>query len=316
MQVPDIRFRSFAEGKLFTQDVRIVHVRDLNFILRSKIFVHWDGQLRVSHLILGVEPVYSTWQPFRQALLVDSPVLSYIDVWHANFLLPRLTIGEARDLSKRYTCSDELAPLQDKFVERASQRLQELAHKAIHEALVQEPAHPKDPVEAEAPTMEAEQFVINLPATGSFPREEMVTRKTMTIDHFVPDARQAAQPPPSQNQVHVPPPPPPPQAGQVRKRQEVADHPPMGSGDAVILTPPRPTGGIVIQEPQTQVGLGTTSSSQAVLAWKPKFLLDYKPLPSTTYVRMWEKGERGRIAQTLATGLLLPDDVHAGVCGT
>ena len=26
---------------------------------------------------------------------------------------------------------------------------------------------------------------------------------------------------------------------------------------------------------------------------------------------MWEKGEGGRITQTLATGLLLPDDVHA-----
>ena len=111
MQVTDIIFRSFAEGKLFSPDVRTVHVRDLNFILRSEIFVHWDRQLRASHLILGVELVYFTWQPFRQALLVDSPILSYIDIRHANFLPPRLTIGEARDLGRRYTCSDELAPL-------------------------------------------------------------------------------------------------------------------------------------------------------------------------------------------------------------
>ena len=34
-------------------------------------------------------------------------------------------------------------------------------------------------------------------------------------------------------------------------------------------------------------------------------------MPSTAYVRMWEKGEGGRIAQTLPEGLLLPDDVHA-----
>ena len=46
-------------------------------------------------------------------------------------------------------------------------------------------------------------------------------------------------------------------------------------------------------------------------AWKPKFLLDGKFLPSTACVQMWEKGEGGRIAQTLAMGLLLPDDVHA-----
>ena len=45
--------------------------------------------------------------------------------------------------------------------------------------------------------------------------------------------------------------------------------------------------------------------------WKPKFLLDGKPLPTNACVQMWEKGEGGRIAQTLAQGLLLPDDVHA-----
>ena len=84
----------------------------------------------------------------------------------------------------------------------------------------------------------------------------------------------------------------------------------------MILTPPRPTRGIVIQEPQTQVGPGTTSSSQATLAWKPKFLLDDKPLPLTACVWMWEKGEGGRIAQTLAMGLLLPDYVHAFKEGT
>ena len=57
--------------------------------------------------------------------------------------------------------------------------------------------------------------------------------------------------------------------------------------------------------------MGVTSSSQVAPAWKPKFLLDGKPLPSTACVRMWEKGEGGCIAQTLAEGLLLPEDVHA-----
>ena len=90
-----------------------MHVRDQNFVLRSEIFVHGDGQIRASHLILGVDPVYSTWQAFSQALLVDSPLLCYIDVYHANFLPPRLTVGEACDLSPRYTCSDELAPVRD-----------------------------------------------------------------------------------------------------------------------------------------------------------------------------------------------------------
>ena len=75
--------------------------------------------------------MYSTWQSFKQALLVDSPLLSYIEVRYANFLPSKLTTGEAREFEKRYTCSDELAPLRDESVERMSRRLRELAHEAI-----------------------------------------------------------------------------------------------------------------------------------------------------------------------------------------
>ena len=101
----------YAEIKRFKPDIRVVHVRDLNFVLRLEIFVHEDRQLLAFLLILGVDPIYSTWQAFSQALLVDSPLFSYIDVRHANFLPPRLTVGEARDLGLRYTCLEELAPI-------------------------------------------------------------------------------------------------------------------------------------------------------------------------------------------------------------
>ena len=67
----------------------------------------------------------------------------------------------------------------------------------------------------------------------------------------------------------------------------------------------------MIRDQQTQVGPGVASSSQAAPTWKPKFFLDGKPLPSTACMRMWEKGESGRIAQSLAEGFLLPKDVHA-----
>ena len=94
-----------------------------------------------------------------------------------------------------------------------SQRLQEFAHEAVQEEVpVQEPAHPEDLVEPEAPVKEAEHFAIDvtdLSDTDHFFSEDMVTRKTMTIDHFVPCARQAAQPLPSQSQTQAP----PPQAG-------------------------------------------------------------------------------------------------------
>ena len=45
-------------------------------------------------------------------------------------------------------------------------------------------------------------------------------------------------------------------------------------------------------------------------------MLDGKPLPSSACVRVWEKGERGRVAQCLVRGLLLPKDVHTFEDGT
>ena len=108
----------------------------------------------------------------------------------------------------------------------------------------------------------------------------------MTIDRFVPSARQPNQPLPFQGRGQGPQPPPSSQAGRARKKQKVTDQPSTGPGEAAVQIPPQPTGGIVIHEPLTQAGTGVASSSQVALAWKPKFLLDGKPLPSTACVRM------------------------------
>ena len=175
---------------MLTPDLRVVHVRDLNFVLRSKIFVHSDWQLRASHLILDVEPTYSTWKPFEQGLLVDSPLLSYIDVWYANFLPPRFIVGEARELGQRYTCSNELTPLRDESAEHVSRCLHELAHTPVEpEAPIQEaPIQPEIPTEPEAPIQETEQVAVEFvnSETKSDRDEDMVTRKTMIINRFMP----------------------------------------------------------------------------------------------------------------------------------
>ena len=75
--------------------------------------MNFDGQLRASQLILSYTRVYSTWQPFRQALLVDSLLLSYIDMRHSNFLPPNLIVGEARDLDPRLVKAESLVPVRD-----------------------------------------------------------------------------------------------------------------------------------------------------------------------------------------------------------
>ena len=167
----------------------MVHVRDLNFVLRSEIFVHSDGQLRASHLILGVAPVYSTWQAFSQALLVDSPLLSYIDVRNSNFLPKRFSVGEARDLGPRYICSDERQPLRDESAERVSRALRERVLQQIEQ---QDQAQPEDPEEAEEPAQVVEGAVagqVDSLETEPDLGHEMVTRRTMTIGRFVTGAR-------------------------------------------------------------------------------------------------------------------------------
>ena len=177
----------YAESKWFKPDLRVMHVRDLNFVLRSEIFVHLDGQLQASHLILGVNPVYSTWQTFSQALLVDSPLLSYIDVRHANFLPLQLTVGEARDLDPQYIASNKLAPMRNASTELVSQN-----HR-VHVSI-----KPEVPVEPEAPAQVAEPIKVeSVNSSGTEPNlsDEMVTRQTMTIGCFVPDARPAPQQP-------------------------------------------------------------------------------------------------------------------------
>ena len=69
-----------ANAKRFKPDRNAIHVWDLNFVLRSEIFVHFDDQLRASHLILGCTLAYTSFQDQRQVLTVGSPLLSYLDV--------------------------------------------------------------------------------------------------------------------------------------------------------------------------------------------------------------------------------------------
>ena len=141
----------------------MVHVRDLNFVLRSKIFIHTDWQIRASHLILGCTPIYKTWQPFSQALSVDSPLLSYIDVRHANFLPSSLTTGEARDLGPRYITTEDLAPIKDELAKLVSWALREQEHILVKGNAGQAQAAKQEVVEGEQ-------------------EAEMVTRRKLTAD--------------------------------------------------------------------------------------------------------------------------------------
>ena len=83
-------------SKKFQLDISVVRARELNFVLRSEIFVHYDGQLRASHLILGCVPSYTSYQDSSSALIVGSPLLSYLDIRLQGFLPKGLTTSEVR----------------------------------------------------------------------------------------------------------------------------------------------------------------------------------------------------------------------------
>ena len=104
----------YANGKKFVPDFNTIHVRDLNFVLSLEIFVHFNGQLRVSHLILGCTSIYTSYQPSRQALTISSPLLSYINIRHRGYFPPRLKIGEARDLCPWLIRVGSLVPTRDR----------------------------------------------------------------------------------------------------------------------------------------------------------------------------------------------------------
>ena len=158
-----------------------MHVRDLNSVFWSEIFKHFDGQLWASHLILGCSPIYSTWQPFGQALLVDSPLLSYIDVRHPNLFPPNLTVGEAQDFGPRMARAEALIPVRDALVDIVSQS--RIVHRPIEEPQVQ--VQPIKQV--------ASKSINSSEAEANQGEGKMVVKRTTTLNRFLLSACPVAQ---------------------------------------------------------------------------------------------------------------------------
>ena len=93
--ISDCSFKKFQLG------INLVQVWELNFILRPEIFMHYDGQLRASYLILGCVPSYTSYQDSLSTLTINSSLLSYLDVRMPRFLPCGLTSSEARHLGPR-----------------------------------------------------------------------------------------------------------------------------------------------------------------------------------------------------------------------
>ncbi|KAL0005688.1 hypothetical protein SO802_013249 [Lithocarpus litseifolius] len=262
------RHVTLVDNKRFRLEIRVVHVRDLNFVLRSEIFVNSGKQLRATDLILGCTPVYTTWLPFGPALLMDRLLLSYINMRHAKFLPPQLMVGEVRDLGPRYTTADSLAPVKDASADFVSQSCR------FH-VLVEEPEAPVQVAELAA----AES--VNCSNTDAGQGEKMMKRQTMTFDQFLPGTRPTAQPQHPSGKDRTSPPPP---TDRTKKKQRITDQPSRVLSDAPSRTPNQVVCKIVIREPAgdswttAQVGTNVASSSQTEARWQATFKLSDKPL--------------------------------------
>lgn len=98
---------------MFRPDISIMRIKELNFLLCLEIFMHFNRQLRASHLILGYVPSYTSYQDSSSILTVGSPLLSYLDVRLLGFLLQSLNSEEAKHLSPQIARHDSLEPIQD-----------------------------------------------------------------------------------------------------------------------------------------------------------------------------------------------------------
>ena len=81
----------FAEKHAAEPNLSLVNKESLDKILRVKVFVYDDGQLRAAYLILGYKSISSGFQALKCEIRAKDPRLHCISVAVLGFLLPEGT---------------------------------------------------------------------------------------------------------------------------------------------------------------------------------------------------------------------------------
>ena len=76
----------FTDKRQVAPRLSLTNVVALNYLLRSKIFVSEDRQLRAVHLVLDYEPLSRNFQEVGQAIRAGDPRLARINVFVPSFL--------------------------------------------------------------------------------------------------------------------------------------------------------------------------------------------------------------------------------------
>ena len=85
-------FDDFADKYSAIPNFGLVNEPNLTKILKAEIFIHKDGQLRVAYLILGYDPLSSSFQAPKYVIKVKDHHLHLINVTVPGFLNPDPTL--------------------------------------------------------------------------------------------------------------------------------------------------------------------------------------------------------------------------------
>lgn len=176
---------------------------------------------------------YTSYQNPGQPFAIGSPLLSYLDVRLCSFLSRGLTLGEAQRLGPQQITEGSLLPVKDGSIDQAFHDQAE--HIPIKELFVTNQAKGEtlmELVDSSSEVTETEELVV-----------EMVVRRKMTTDLFLPGRRSATQ-------QEAPPPPAPYGRKRPRETTESSKRPSdMPSGPPPTLT----TVPLVIREPSSDL---------------------------------------------------------------
>ena len=84
---------STTDKNFIALNLNLVNCEDLNRILKFKIFLHKDGQLRAAQVILGYKPISTYFQSPKHMIKAKGLHLTRIDVTVPEFLTRPHSLG-------------------------------------------------------------------------------------------------------------------------------------------------------------------------------------------------------------------------------
>jgi len=119
----------FADKYSAISNFSLVNKPDLTRMLKSEIFVHKDEQLKAAHLILGYEPLLSSFQSPKYVIKVRDPRLHQINIVVPGFLVTSPNPEGVQQIKLSFQCiAEEATPSQSTIKEEEKEERVEVSN--------------------------------------------------------------------------------------------------------------------------------------------------------------------------------------------